>query len=157
MLLNILEAEAPLAPAAPPPAVPILAGGKGPAVGKADGKAKPAGKGKADAGPPVPIAPPAELVPPFPASSQLPAVQCLQVRQLLVLSGLSWAIGCCQMATGCIHNVEAACRLKACAAAYAWCCLHDGLLPSSLWIEAVQLIKDVLMFPHEHQCVNMGC
>ncbi|KAL3154190.1 hypothetical protein ABBQ32_013704 [Trebouxia sp. C0010 RCD-2024] len=78
MLLNILEAEAPLAPAAPPPAVPILAGGKGPAVGKADGKAKPAGKGKADAGPPVPIAPPAELVPPFPASSQLPAVQCLQ-------------------------------------------------------------------------------
>ena len=78
MLLNILDAEAPPAPAAP--AVVVPAGGKGAAVGKADGKAKAAGKGKAEAAPPLPTTPPTELVPPFPASVQLPAVQCLQVR-----------------------------------------------------------------------------
>ena len=83
LLLNILDQEAPAAPAAPPAAAAAPAGGKGAAVGKADAKAKATGKGKAEAVLTVPSAPPAELMPPFLASVQLPAVQCLQVRPLL--------------------------------------------------------------------------
>lgn len=92
VLLNILDAEAPPAPA-PLSAVVVTAGAKGAAAGKADSKVKANGKGKAEAAPPVPTAPPAELVPPYPASVQLPAVQCLQVRWLLAVSDYPGQLG----------------------------------------------------------------